>query len=65
MLCNSHIPFLAVGGVNAQNIPDVLQVGVTGFGVGGNLVNREWVKNGETDKITALAAEFVAAVNSI
>jgi len=61
----AHIPFLAVGGVNAQNIPDFLKVGVTGFGVGGNLVNREWVKNGETDKITALAAEFVAAVNSI
>ena len=60
----AHIPMLAVGGVNVQNIPDFLKVGVTGFGVGGNLVNKEWIKNGETEKIVALAKEFVAAVNA-
>ena len=57
----AHIPLLAVGGVNAKNIPDFMKAGAVGFGVGGNLVNKEWVRNNETEKITALAAEFVAA----
>ena len=32
-----------------------------GFGVGdGNLVNKDWIKAGEFDKITVLARKFVA-----
>ena len=57
----SHIPLLAVGGVSEKNIPDFLKAGAVGFGVGGNLVNKEWIANGEFDKITELAAKFVAA----
>ena len=30
---------------------------------GGNLVNREWIENGEWDKVTALAREFIKAVS--
>lgn len=60
----SQIPFLAVGGINEKNIPDFLKVGVTGFGVGGNLVNLEWIKAGKFDEITALAKAFVAAAQS-
>jgi hypothetical protein len=26
-------------------------------------INREWIENGEWDKITALAKEFIKAVN--
>ena len=37
---------------------DFIKAGVNGAGVGGNLVNKEWIKNGEFDKITALAEEF-------
>ena len=59
----SHIPFLAVGGINEKNIPDFLKAGAAGFGVGGNLVNKEWIMNGETDKITQLAKAFVQAVS--
>lgn len=56
----NHIPLLAVGGVNEKNIGEFLAAGVVGAGVGGNLVNKEWIKAGEFDKITALAREFVA-----
>lgn len=56
----SHIPFLAVGGVNEKNIAEFMNAGVVGAGVGGNLVNAEWIRNGEYEKITALAKEFVA-----
>ena len=54
----NHIRLLAVGGVNEKNIGEFLKAGVSGAGVGGNLVNKEWIKNGEFDKITALAEEF-------
>ena len=57
----SHIPFLAVGGINEKNIPEFLKAGVVGFGVGGNLVNTEWVRNGELEKVTDLARIFVDA----
>lgn len=55
----SHIPFLAVGGVNEKNVAEFLKAGAVGVGVGGNLVNAQWIKAGEYDKITALAEEFV------
>lgn len=58
----SHIPLLAVGGVNEKNAEDFIRAGALGLGVGGNLVNKAWIANGEFEKITALAAEFVAAV---
>ena len=59
----SHIPLMAVGGVNEKNAADFMKAGCVGLGVGGNLVNKEWIKNGEWDKITALAKEFMKAVS--
>jgi len=58
----SHIEFMAVGGVNEKNAADFMKNGAVGIGVGGNLVNRAWIEAGEFDKITALAAEYVKAV---
>lgn len=59
----NHIRLLAVGGVNEKNIGEFLAAGCVGAGVGGNLVNKTWIANGEWDKITALAKEFVANAN--
>lgn len=56
----NHIRLLAVGGVNEKNIAEFLAAGCVGAGVGGNLVNKTWIANGEWDKITALAKEFIA-----
>lgn len=58
----SHIPLMAVGGVNEKNAADFLKAGCCGIGVGGNLVNKEWIKAGEWDKIIALAQEYRKAV---
>ncbi len=58
----NHIRLLAVGGVNEKNIADFLSAGAVGAGVGGNLVNKTWIANGEFDKITALAKEFTEKV---
>ena len=54
----NHVRMLAVGGVNEKNTKDFLAAGAVGVGVGGNLVNKEWIAAGEFDKITALAREF-------
>ncbi len=59
----SHIPLMAVGGVNEKNAADFMKAGCVGLGVGGNLVNKEWIQNGEWGKITALAKDFMKAVN--
>ena len=61
----AHIPLMAVGGVNEKNAADFLKVGCVGLGVGGNLVNKEWIRNGEWDKITALAKDFMKAVQEV
>ncbi|MEF9880311.1 MAG: bifunctional 4-hydroxy-2-oxoglutarate aldolase/2-dehydro-3-deoxy-phosphogluconate aldolase [Clostridia bacterium] len=58
----AHIPLMAVGGVNEKNARDFISAGCCGVGVGGNLVNKEWIEQGQWDKITALAAEYRKAV---
>lgn len=58
----SHIPLLAVGGVNEKNAADFLRAGCCGIGVGGNLVNKNWIEAGEWERIIALAKEYRKAV---
>lgn len=58
----SHIPLMAVGGVNEKNAADFLKAGCCGIGVGGNLVNKDWIEAGEWEKIIALAQEYRKAV---
>ena len=58
-----HIPLLAVGGITPDNIADYMKAGCVGLGVGGNLVNKEWIQSGQWDKITDLAKEYMKAVN--
>ena len=59
----SHIPLIAVGGVNENNAADFMKVGCVGLGVGGNLVNREWIENGEWGRITAAAKAIMRAAS--
>ena len=54
-----HVRLLAVGGVDENNISDFLEAGVSGVGVGGNLVNKIWIADGKFDKITGLARRIV------
>lgn len=57
----NHIRMLAVGGVNEKNAAEYIQAGCVGVGVGGNLVNKEWIANGDYGKIEALARELCAS----
>jgi len=59
----SHIRFLGVGGISEKNAGDFLAAGAAGFGIGGNLVNKEWINANRFDLITELAAKYVSAVS--
>lgn len=58
----SHIPFLAVGGVNERNLADFLRAGAVGVGVGGNIVDRKMVASGDWQGITEVARRYCNAV---
>ena len=51
----SHIRFLAVGGVNADNIADYLGAGAVGVGVATSIVNKKLIAEEKYEEITKLA----------
>jgi 2-dehydro-3-deoxyphosphogluconate aldolase/(4S)-4-hydroxy-2-oxoglutarate aldolase len=57
----SHIKFLAVGGIDETNMKKYRKAGAKGFGVGSNIVKKDWVREGRLGEITALAEIFVRA----
>ena len=61
----SHIPLLAVGSVNADNLADFLRAGCVGAGVGGTLTNKAWISAGAWDKITDAARLLIERASSI
>ena len=53
---------MAVGGINEKNAGEFIKMGCAGIGVGGNLVNKQWIADGRWEEIQAVAAELVKAV---
>lgn len=58
----NHIRFMAVGGINEDNIGEFLKAGCVGAGVGGNLAKKDWIAAGEYDKLTEAAASLLKKV---
>lgn len=56
----SHIKFLAVGGVNANNFKDYIAAGAKGVGVATAIADKKAIIAGDYEKITQLAKEFTA-----
>ncbi|MBQ8357685.1 MAG: bifunctional 4-hydroxy-2-oxoglutarate aldolase/2-dehydro-3-deoxy-phosphogluconate aldolase [Clostridia bacterium] len=54
----SHIRFLAVGGVNVDNLHEFMAAGACGIGIGNGIIDKKLVKAGDFDGITALARRF-------
>lgn len=54
----NNVPLLAVGGISKKNIREFLEAGCVGVGVGGNLVNKQWIENGDFAMIASLAREY-------
>jgi len=59
----SAVKFLAVGGIDENNMKDYLKAGISGFGVGSNIVDKKLIENGEFKKITELAKRYVEALS--
>ncbi|SDZ66883.1 2-dehydro-3-deoxyphosphogluconate aldolase / (4S)-4-hydroxy-2-oxoglutarate aldolase [Evansella caseinilytica] len=53
-----YIPIIVTGGINAANYKAFLQAGAVAVGVGGSLLNKDYIANGDFAKITALAKEY-------
>lgn len=56
----AHIPLIAVGGIDIDNMKAFMENGCIGFGIGGNLVNKKLIEAGKYDDLTKLAKKFVA-----
>ena len=58
----NNVRLLAVGGVDGSNIRDYLAAGAVGAGVAGCLFKKDWIRNGEWDRIIEASRRFTAAL---
>ena len=58
----AHIPLLAVGGIDLNNIKSYLNAGISGIGLGSNIVNKELLAKNKFDEITRLAEQYCIAI---
>lgn len=55
------LQLIPTGGVTPQNVPDYFAAGCVAIGAGSTLLQRDALETGAWDRVTARAAEFVAA----
>ena len=60
-----HLRLVPTGGVSADNAAQYLKAGAVAVAVGGSLVDKESVKNGDWKTITANAQHLVSSVRSM
>ncbi|NIK80325.1 2-dehydro-3-deoxyphosphogluconate aldolase/(4S)-4-hydroxy-2-oxoglutarate aldolase [Paenibacillus castaneae] len=61
----NEIPMLATGGVDLHNIADYFKAGANAVGMGGKLVNLDWIRDGKLDQVTERAQQFVNIVRTL
>ncbi len=61
----NHIPMVATGGVNLQNIRTVLDAGAIAVGLGGNLVDKKLIAEGKFDELRQLAQAYSDEVRGV
>lgn len=57
-----HIPLMCTGGIDLHNAAEFIRAGCAAIGVGGALVSRKVVEEGDWTSITAKARRFVETV---
>lgn len=58
----NHIPLVCFGGVNAENIKEVLSSGVVGVGMAGAILNKQALQEKNYSKITEIAKTITAQI---
>ena len=56
-----HLPLVATGNIELEEIPDYLRAGVVGFGVGGPLIRTDLLARGDLGAVIANAERYLAA----
>jgi 2-dehydro-3-deoxyphosphogluconate aldolase / (4S)-4-hydroxy-2-oxoglutarate aldolase len=56
-----HLPLVATGNVEYDEIPAYFKAGVVGFGIGGPLIRPDLLGRGDSDGVVANAKRFLAA----
>ena len=54
----SHVRFLAVNGINENNMNEYLEAGACGVGVGSGIVNKKLIEEGNFEAIMLLAKKY-------
>ena len=57
-----HIRMMAVGGISEKNAEEFVRAGAVGVGVGGKLVNLEWIAQEKWDNITVQTQKLMQAI---
>ncbi|MGB3262050.1 bifunctional 4-hydroxy-2-oxoglutarate aldolase/2-dehydro-3-deoxy-phosphogluconate aldolase [Paenisporosarcina sp.] len=57
-----QIPMMPTGGISLENIEEYIKAGAVAAGVGGSLLNKEYIQNNEWDKLTDLARQYTNKV---
>lgn len=58
----NHIPMIATGGVNMQNIRAMFEAGAAAVGMGSNLVDKKLIAEGKFDELRELARTYTETV---
>jgi 2-dehydro-3-deoxyphosphogluconate aldolase/(4S)-4-hydroxy-2-oxoglutarate aldolase len=58
------VSFIPTGGVNASNAAEYIAAGAFALGAGGDLVDRSALKNGDLQRITGAARQFLSAITA-
>jgi 2-dehydro-3-deoxyphosphogluconate aldolase/(4S)-4-hydroxy-2-oxoglutarate aldolase len=61
----NHIPMIATGGVDLHNIQEFLNAGAIAVGLGGNLINKKLMQEGDFAAIEQFARAFVNKAKEI
>jgi 2-dehydro-3-deoxyphosphogluconate aldolase / (4S)-4-hydroxy-2-oxoglutarate aldolase len=56
-----HLPLVATGNIDLEEIPDYLRAGVVGFGVGGPLIRTDLLERGDLGSVIANAERYLSA----
>ncbi len=58
----SHIPLVAVGGINEKNGREFLNAGAVGLGIASNLISKELISGDRFNELKKLAEKYVANI---
>jgi 2-dehydro-3-deoxyphosphogluconate aldolase/(4S)-4-hydroxy-2-oxoglutarate aldolase len=58
----SHVKLTAVGGIHETNMMDYIEAGVSGFGIGANIVDQKKLAANDYKAIAELARRYVEVV---